>query len=85
MCKHQLGGVAAQAAVSMLSGLRSDARDSAIGLEPRNPHSNATWPYPPTMIMRILNGEAEDVIERCNMTIEAMLMRVRACAGTACP
>lgn len=68
-----VGGVA-QAAMSMLLGLRKEVLESPDALEPRNMHNGATWPYPPAMIMRILDDEAE-VVERCNHTIDAMQTR----------
>ena len=64
----------AQAAMSMLLGLRKEVLDTADALEPRNLHNGATWPYPPAMIMRILDDEAE-VVERCNQTINVMRTR----------
>ncbi|KAK9832782.1 hypothetical protein WJX81_000731 [Elliptochloris bilobata] len=63
-----------QAAMSMLLGFRSEILDSEDALEPRNLHNGATWPYPPVMIMRILDDE-KDVVERCNKTIEVMAER----------
>ena len=62
--------------MSMLLGFRSEILDTADALEPRNLHNGATWPYPPVMIMRILDDEKE-VVERCNKTIEVMQERVR--------
>ena len=58
----------------MLLGLRKEVLESPDALEPRNLHNGATWPYPPAMIMRILDDEAE-VVERCNHTIDAMQSR----------
>ena len=62
--------------MSMLLGFRSEILDTEDALEPRNLHNGATWPYPPVMIMRILDDEKE-VVERCNKTIEVMQERVR--------
>lgn len=72
--------VARQAAMSMLLGFRSEILDTADALEPRNLHNGATWPYPPLMLMRIMDDEKE-VVERCNKTIVVMSERVRARAG----
>ena len=68
--------------MSMLLGLRKEVLESPDALEPRNLHNGATWPYPPAMIMRILDDEAE-VVERCNHTIDAM--QTRACPYTTLP
>jgi hypothetical protein len=62
--------------MSMLLGFRSEILASADALEPRNLHNGATWPYPPTMLMRIMDDEKE-VVERCNKTIVVMNERVR--------
>ena len=68
--------------MSMLLGFRSEILASADALEPRNLHNGATWPYPPTMLMRIMDDEKE-VVERCNKTIVVMNERVRGRARGA--
>ena len=61
-----------QGVASMLMGLHADTLSD---LQPRNPHNEVSWSFPPSIFLRSSDDE-EDVIKRINMTAAALQAKV---------
>ncbi len=57
--------------------------DTLSDLQPRNPHNEAAWSFPPSIFLRSSDDE-EEVIKRINMTAAALHAEVTSSGATLC-